>query len=173
LPHIVREFATAPRVLIAAEGFALLLIAAHVLSLWQMVLHVRDIRGVVETYNAVAKRHELSPIDPPTFGVQINVLWIACTLATAIIGAWWGVPMMLAAAAQWRYINRTGRTLRQALAAQVFNVLASRSPHADVMLPGALQGKCGRDGCDKFLPAGSGFCPRCGSRVAATAEAEF
>ena len=173
LPHIVNEFASLPRVLIAAEGVALLLIAAHVLSIWQIVRHVHDIRGVVEQYNIVAKKHQLGSVVAPKFELQWTVVWIACMLAPAIIGAWWCLPMTLAASAQWRYINRTGRTLRLALAANTFNVLASRTPPADVMLPGALQGKCVRGGCDRLLPIGSGFCPRCGSRVVASIDPEF
>ncbi|CAN5447612.1 hypothetical protein BH09PLA1_BH09PLA1_15570 [soil metagenome] len=167
LPHIVREFASVPRVLIAAEGFTLLLIAAHVLALWQIVTHVADIRRVVEFYNVVAKRHGLSALKAPKFSVQVSLLWIVCLLSGAILGAWWVVPMMLAAAAQWRYINRTGRTMRLALAAQVFNVIASRTPRADLLLPSALSGTCSREGCTERLPAGAGFCPRCGGRVAA------
>jgi hypothetical protein len=169
LPYLV---ASVPRVLIAAQGFTLLLIAAHVLSLWQIALHVRDVRGVVVLYNVVAKKHALGTIAPPRLELEWSALWIACMLAPAIFGAWWCVPMMLAASAQWRYINRTGRAMRLSLAANTFNVLAARMPHADVMLPTALQGKCTRDGCDKLLPVGSSFCPRCGARVAASADAE-
>lgn len=173
LPHIVNEFATLPRVLIAAQGFALLLIAAHVLSIWQIVRHVHDVGAVVGRYNVVAKKHQLPAIVAPRFELQWTIVWIVCMLAPAIIGAWWSFPMMLAASAQWRYINRTGRAMRLALAANAFNALASRKPPADVMLPGALQGKCVRDGCDKLLPIGSGFCPRCGSRVVASIDLEF
>ena len=172
LPDVVREFAAVPRVLIAAQGFALLLIAAQLMSLWQVVIHVADLRRVVELYNVGAKQHKLPLIDAPTFGLQVNGLWIACILATVILGAWWGVPMMLAASAQWRYINRTGRSMRLALAANAFNVIASRTPHADLMLPSALRGKCVRKGCDQVLPVGSGFCPRCGDRVRASAAVE-
>jgi hypothetical protein len=160
-----------PRVLIAAQGFALLMMAAHLLSMWQVVLHVHDVQRVAALYNTAAKKHALKPIQPPRFELQWTFLWIAGMLAPAIfIGAWWCVPMMLAASAQWRYINRTGRAMRLSLAAHVFNELASRTPPADLMLPTALQGKCARVGCDKMLPVGSSFCPRCGIRVTARAD---
>jgi len=55
LPAVVRQFATVPRVLIAAEGFMLLLIAAHLLSLWQVMLHTVDVRNVAGLFEKVAK----------------------------------------------------------------------------------------------------------------------
>lgn len=168
LPHVVKDSATMARVLLAAEGFALLLIAAHILSLWQIVAHVGDVRGVVEQYNAlVHKRPELGmcAVRPPRAGVEIHAVWVACTIGVIVLGAWWSVPMLLAAAAQSRYIKTEGRQVRLALAAQAFNVLAERRPVLHLPLPSALRGKCVRDRCEAPINAGAQFCSRCGERV--------
>src|SRR5262249_15373726 len=47
LPSFVKDPVVLARVLLAAEGFALLLIGAHILSLWQVVAHAHDVRDVI------------------------------------------------------------------------------------------------------------------------------
>jgi hypothetical protein len=170
LPAIVKQFATVPRVLIAAEGFTLLLIGAHVLALWQIMLHVADLRNVTELFNRAAKKHGLEPVAPPRRQLGLDVVWILCAVALIVLGAWWGVPMMLAAAAQARYITGEGRRFRLALSARAYNLLAQRRPVIYVPMPKALRGKCPRDNCNGVVRGGETFCPACGTRVLAPME---
>jgi hypothetical protein len=170
LPAVVKQFATVPRVLIAAEGFALLLIAAHLLSLWQVMMHTTDVRNVAGLFNRAAKKHGLEPLVLPNRNLGIDVIWLLATIALMILGAWWGVPMMLAAAAQARYINGEGRRLRLALSARAYNVLAARRPVIYVAMPRALRGRCPRENCNAQVRGGETFCPACGTRILAPSE---
>jgi len=170
LPAIVKQFATVPRVLIAAEGFTLLLIGAHVLALMQVMLHIADVRKVTELFNRAARKHGLEPVALPQRRLGMDVIWLLCTITLVVLGAWWGVPMMLAAAAQARYINGDGRKLRLALSARAYNVLAQRRPVIYVPMPRALRGKCPRENCNSAVRGGETFCPACGTRVLAPVE---
>jgi hypothetical protein len=155
------------------EGFALLMIAAYILSLWQVVAHFGDVRQVVELYNALTlKRPDLGfkPVRAPAAAaaLRFDAAWIACIVGLLVLGAYWGVPMVLAAAAQSRYIKTTGRRVRLAFAGQAFNVLADRRPMLHLPLPEALCGKCAREKCEAPIGVGAQFCSRCGERVKAS-----
>jgi hypothetical protein len=170
LPAVVRQFATVPRVLIAAEGFMLLLIAAHLLSLWQVLQHTADMRNIAGLFEKVAKKHNLEPVPPPRRQHGVDVVWFGCAVTMVVLGAWWAMPMMLAAAAQARYITGEGRRFRLALSARAYNLLAERRPVIYVPMPQALRGKCPRENCNGTVRGGETFCPVCGTRVLAPTE---
>ena len=164
LPHLVKQFATVPQVMLTAAGCAMLLIAAHVMSLWQVVAHVRDVRAFVERFNAFATKHDLELVTEPHPKLGLNWPWIVGVVGLLVLGAWWGVPMMLAAAAQARYIRKDGRTLRLALAARAQALLARRRPMIRVPAPAGLNRRCPRPTCLAEIAPGADFCPRCGER---------
>jgi hypothetical protein len=165
LPSVVKQTASMPRAMIAAQGFALLLIGAHVIAWWQVVAHVRAVRGLVGQYNAFAARLGWEPLEPPRPQTGLNASWIAGIVGLLLLGAWWGAPMMVAAAAQARYIRTSGRALRLALSARVQRLIAERRPAVYVPEPGELRRVCRQSQCPATIPIGADFCPRCGTQT--------
>ena len=74
--------------------------------------------------------------------------------------------MMVAGAAHKRYIKHTSSALREVAAQRVREVLAMKAPPARVAVPMHLRPRCPNARCHAPLPAGSTFCPRCGTRLA-------
>ncbi len=139
LPHTWHTFASMPRVMMAAEGFAFLLIAAHLICLWQVLLHVSRVRRAVELFNLAASKHGIEPVGLPRAFAGIRAAWILGMIGLAALGAWWGVPMMLAAAAQSRYINHGSRQLRLALAARAFSTAMRNHPDMALSRPESIR----------------------------------
>jgi hypothetical protein len=137
------------------------------LALWLRVLsHRAKMRGFIDRFNAIARRHGVESIRPPAAAIDTNPLWIIGALVMLWWGAIWSIPLMLAAATQRGYINSSSQQLRGQLMDRVRAMLMNRRPM--VAVPNyMIHGKrCENGVCQATLPAGARYCPRCGSAVA-------
>jgi hypothetical protein len=88
----------------------------------------------------------------------------------AAMGALWGIPMMLAGAAQRRAVRRVSTRNRAALAHRLrAMMLARRSAAAAVPLPVYLRRLCPNPLCRAPMVETAAFCTRCGRRAGVNA----
>lgn len=141
---------------------------AYALHWLRLQLHAADVRRFIENFNRIAEWEAVPPIVPNRVGTGIRPMWIVGAIVLASWNALWGVPMMLAGAAQRRYTNVTGAANRAALAERVSMILSSQRPtvQRSIMQIGTRPA-CREKLCQTELPQGATFCPRCGTRVAA------
>ena len=92
-------------------------------------------------------------------GPLLNPLLIAAAIAFIHYGAWWGIPMLLAGAAQKRYTFTTSRIVRTKLARELGRMQGSETLAMEFVR------RCAVPRCQSLLPPQAVFCPRCGTRV--------
>jgi hypothetical protein len=93
-------------------------------------------------------------------------MWIVGAIVLASLNALWAVPMMLAGAAQRRYINTIAAGNRAELSRRVEMMLNAQRPvvqRTRVVIGTRIA--CREALCMAELPQGANFCPRCGRRV--------
>lgn len=118
------------RVWVAALCFGYMLHWAQIGS------HANDVKRFVRRFNPVLAAHHLPPVKWPSRGwVFFRPMWWLTAIVLCCYGAWWGIPMVLAAMAQRRYTKMTGRGVRADLARRMRDVLAMQPAYARV--PGA------------------------------------
>jgi hypothetical protein len=83
-------------------------------------------------------------------------LTVVGAIVFGAVGAWWGIPMLLAASAQSRYTLLT----RRSLAVQFADRLSKRDAP-----PRTFERRCATPGCQAVLPPPAKFCPTCGAAV--------
>lgn len=135
--------------------------AAFICHWAQVRLHASDVGRFITRFNAMAKAQSLRPIPSPRVGIGvINPLLIVAAIVFLHYGVWWGIPMLLAATAQRRYISSTSQRTRGAIAQRI------RLMEGTGKVVGGAGQRCGQAGCRAALPAHAVFCRRCGTRVA-------
>lgn len=120
----------------------------------QLNLHRSAVRQFVKQFNRAVESHGILPVrmrEPGGF----RPLLIVGAIMFAQSGAWWGIPMLLAASAQSRYTLVTSRSLAVQFADRMSRVAARRT----------VERRCGAQGCRALLPLPAKFCPQCGRRV--------
>jgi hypothetical protein len=138
--------------------------AAH----WLAVrVHQTRVQRFVHNFNELARGRALSPATSPSEFLGFRPLWIIGAMLFLGNGIWWGIPLMVAGAAQSRYIRHGSRWIRQDLAQRVRDVLRATRPTMTLTVPVVLRRKCPVSMCQAPLPQTAAFCPRCGTRVAA------
>ncbi len=130
----------------------------------QVRLHARDVRQFVERFNRLAQAEGVTPVDVPGTGLGLRPLWLAGAVGMLVMGAAWGVPMMLAGAVQRRYVVRASPRARIEMAQRVHAMLTRHRPAISVTTPASLQVTCGEEKCQAVLPDGAAYCPRCGRK---------
>lgn len=138
--------------------------AAHWLAIQ---LHQSRIRRFVESFNRVAQKQGIKLVGMPPDVLGLRPMWLIAGLIFLSGGVLWGVPLMLAGAAQSRYIKHRSRWTRADLAQRVRDVLRTTHPSMILTVPMSLRRKCPVSLCQAPLPQSAVFCPRCGMRVAA------
>jgi hypothetical protein len=138
--------------------------AAHWLAIQ---LHQSRIRRFVERFNEVAQKQSFKPVAMPKDVLGLRPVWLLAGAGFLGCGVLWGVPLMLAGAAQSRYIKHRSRWTRADLAQRVRDVLRTLHPSMILNVPMSLRRKCPVNLCQAPLPQAAVFCPRCGMRVAA------
>jgi hypothetical protein len=128
-----------------------------------------ELRRTVRDINALVSRGGLNPISRPQLLGGAWPLWIFGGLILSTTGALWGIPMMLAAAAQRRYINHTSRDARQGVARVVRDAMCRDRLESRVFVPRSLRPQCPNEKCAARIPPGARFCPSCGRSVRAVA----
>lgn len=135
---------------------------------WSAVqVHQVRVRRFVELFNELAMKRRLRPVPPRREVLGMLPVWLIAGVFFLKFGVLWGVPMVLAGAAQTRYIRRSSRGTRQELAQRVRDVLQTKFPAMQLAVPVMLRRKCPVNLCQAPLPQSAIFCPRCGMRVAA------
>jgi hypothetical protein len=126
----------------------------------QVRLHRADVYGMVRRFNSLTRDQAIRAVRVRRFG-SFNPLLIVAALAFLHFDAWWGIPMLLAGAADRRYTISTSPAIRAQLAERVGEMqrgFASTARWID---------RCGISRCQAMLPPQATFCPRCGTRVTA------
>jgi len=130
-------------------------------------VHQTRVRRFVESFNQLAREQSLGPLTAPPEVFGFRPMWIVGAVVFGWNGVLWGIPLMLAGAAQTRYIRERSRWTRQDLAQRVRDVLRETAPTVMMPTPVLLRRKCPVAICQAPLPQTATFCPRCGTRVAA------
>lgn len=151
---------------VAFIAWTLGLTSAYMLHWLRLQLHVADVRRFTEKFNRILEWEGVPPVASPRVGPGVRPMWIAGAILLALINAIWGVPMMLAGAAQRRYITDIAAGNRAALAERVNLMLALRRPSVQrSRLEIGPRQACREKLCRTELPPGASFCPRCGTRL--------
>jgi hypothetical protein len=130
------------------------LLAAYILQ-WVHVRWYRNgVRNYVREFNRIMEKHGVLPVRMRT-GAPFGALTVLGAIAFGMCGAWWGIPMMLAASAQSRYTLVTSRALAVQFADRTSRPAQRRS----------MERRCAAPGCRAMLPLPAKFCPQCGASV--------
>lgn len=132
---------------------------------WTFVSQSLSARDFARRFNEFAKEEGLAPVAIPEVSLGLRPLWMAGAILFLAAHAPWGAVMMLAGAAQRRYIRHSSRQFRLELAQRVRDVMAVKRPLAKVPVATNLRTRCRDDRCRSPLPATARFCPRCGKPV--------
>lgn len=90
------------------------------------------------------------PVVVPQMGVGLGPRWIIAAAIMVLLGAYWGILVMMAAGAQRQYVRLVAPHWWAALR-------AGCSP--------GLPRRCTNPSCQKALTADAVYCPRCGAKV--------
>jgi hypothetical protein len=131
---------------------------------WTIVSLSRSARHFARRFNDFARTEGISPVAIPEIAIGLRPLWLLGSIVFLAAHAPWGAMMMLAGAAQRRYINHTARQFRLELAQRVREVMSVRQPAAKVPVATSLRERCRDEKCRSPLPPVAKFCPRCGRR---------
>lgn len=151
--------------------FSVLIIAAAICNWLQQIWHQMNMHRFLNGFNAITEKHGLEQIElkkPVEHG--LGVVWIIGGLILALQGAYWGLPVMLAAGAHRRYTSGQSVILRGALAERLRAILLARRPVLEVPGPAVPARVCHRSNCRAPLSSIASFCPRCGTRVSRWSE---
>lgn len=145
--------------------WTLSLSAGYVFHWLQVQLHAKAVGRFIAHFNAISSAEGLTPVQPHLPGIGLRPLWLVGAGAFALTGNLWGVPMMIAGAAQRRLVRHTSTLNRAAMAHRLRAMLLARHPNHDVPMPIYLRRICVNDRCRAPVHESAAFCPRCGSRV--------
>jgi hypothetical protein len=138
---------------------------AYALHWLQVQLHAGDVRRFVEKFNRVAAWEGVEPLARPRLGVGAQPLWMFAAAGMVVAGAAWGLPLMLAGAAQRRYISRMSARVRAEAADRVRTILLLRRPVMRVPPFARPTILCRGERCRAPIPLLANFCARCGARA--------
>ncbi|HEV2292638.1 MAG TPA: hypothetical protein VGR35_02210 [Tepidisphaeraceae bacterium] len=141
------------------------LLLAYALHWLHLQLHAGDVRRFAQKVNRVAEWEGVAPLSLPRAGSGAQPLWLLGALAMVMIGALWGVPLMLAGAVQRSYISRTSALLRAEAADRVRTMLLLRRPAQRVPQFARAAIRCRGERCRAPIPLLANFCARCGARA--------
>lgn len=137
--------------------WSLALPVAYLAHWAQVGVHRANVRRFVRVLNTTMETRGLMPIRLREGTATFWPLAIVAAFLLVQWGAWWGIPMLLAGAAQRRYILTTSRALQVQL-----------NQRMAVDLPWATAARrCQAGGCRAMLPLPAKFCPQCGRPVPA------
>ena len=145
--------------------WTLCLSIAYALHWLQVQLHAGDVRRFLEKFNRVLEWEGVEPLSRPRGGIGLQPLWIIAAAGLCAVGAYWGVPLMLAGAVQRRYISRTSACVRAEAADRVRTILLLRRPVLRVPPFARATILCRTSGCRAPIPLLANFCARCGARA--------
>ncbi len=128
--------------------------------------HGRAVGDLVRWTNKVARDNGLGRVSNEAGRLGVNAVWVIAGAGLCWVHAWWGVPLVMAGAAQRRYAAVGTPRLQQALSAQAGQAMAVTGDD------GRPERFCPTPHCGHRVPAAAKFCPRCGTTtVPVTARA--
>ncbi len=140
------------------------LTAGYLANVWQVNRHALAVDRFVDAFNAAGESVGVAARGPG-FQWGLDGWTVAAGVILPLLAVLWGVPMMLAAGVQRRYVTLNGPRARRSLAERLrFRVEADR-PAVDVSRPAFHERACPNPQCHAPLPPGSQFCPRCGETI--------
>jgi hypothetical protein len=129
------------------------------LAQWAAVQwHVTRMQHLAKKLNPLLQTRGRAPIPMPQIGVGVSVRSIIGAAVMVLLGALWGIPMMLMAAAQRQYARRTAPQWRAAFSQPLPLIPLAGSPMTRAPI-------CPNPRCQKSLPPSAAFCPRCGQKI--------
>jgi len=130
------------------------LLAAYGVQFLHVRLYRSGVRRFVKEFNRIAEKRAILLVRMRT-ATSIGPAAVLGSIAFGMYGAWWGIPMMLAASAQSRYTLVTSRALAVQFADRTSRPAVRRN----------AERRCAAPGCRALLPLPAKFCPQCGSSV--------
>ena len=125
--------------------------------------YVGRMRRFIAAFNRLAEAEKLAPVRAPATQLGFSAAAFVVGVLFCVAGAWWGLPMMIAATAQRQYITRASPRLGRELAQRVRDLLRQRNPHMAHAVPIYVRHPCINERCSAWVPAGARFCSRCGT----------
>ena len=137
------------------------------LCYWQQIRsHEAAVSAFLARLNRITTTDGFPPVKLMTLNARIGKpVWVLGAVAFGLVGAWWGIAMMIAAAAHRAYVIRISVHTRAALAHQLRAMLLRRHPSMKVPLPIYLRHRCKNDLCRCQVPSHALYCPRCGRKL--------
>jgi hypothetical protein len=127
--------------------------------------HMDEVNRMLRRLNLILARQHLPPVPLYGVGMGFQPLWIIAGAIGLCSGAVWAVPAALAGAIHERYCRRTSTRIRGELALRVTAALNRQTPPINVPVPHGFRNVCRNKLCEKVLPDGASFCPRCGASL--------
>ena len=143
----------------------LALSGAYVCHWLQVQLHARELRKFIARFNVIAVAEGLSPMPAIMPGWGLRPIWLVGAAILIATGSFWGLPMMLAGAAQRRMVRYASTGNRAAMAHQLRAMMLARRPVETVPMPVYLRSVCENPACRAPVQSTARFCSRCGARI--------
>ena len=140
------------------------LTVGYLANVWQVNRHALAADRFIDAFNASGGSAG-GAARGPGFQWGLDAWTVVAGIALALLTILWGVPMMLAAGVQRRYVAVNGPKARRSLAERVRLRVEADRPAVDVSRPAFHEGECPNPQCHAPLPPGSQFCPRCGETI--------
>ena len=160
-----------PQLIRAAVPWATGVTIASILHIFHVRAVWSDLRRFSDRYNSVTRNLHTPPVLASGPGVGFRPASVVAGLVLAAFGVPWGLPLMLAAAAQQRLISHSADGVRAQFAQRVRSMLLWRRPALAVPIPASMRRGCVNRMCKQAIPAGARFCPRCGTAIAVALDA--
>lgn len=141
------------------------LAGAYLLHLVQIGRHERNMAVVLAKFAAIARREGVE-LPPTSIHCKRDLKWAFVGIILAAWGGFWAVPMVLAGAAQRRYVNATSPARRMQIATPLRQIHARHRPLPSDLNYTLHARRCENNICRATLPTNAKFCPRCGTRSA-------
>jgi hypothetical protein len=133
------------------------LFAIFIVQWYAVRSYAASIHELVRWTNGRAKKFGLPVARGQALKTGLFPWWLIVMGALVFNHAWWGIPMVMAAALARRYTGRSSEALRAAVSLQ----LDSKQAFPNVVGPDVRY--CAGPGCGRRLPEVAKFCPRCGT----------
>jgi len=143
---------------------------AYALHWLQITFHAASVKSFVARFSQIAQAEGVNRVSAYPLGSTIRPLWLAAAVCMSLARAPWGILLMLAGAAQRRYITHSGRNTRAEVAQRLRALIERRRPGVVVPSPVYLRDRCIEPKCRAELPRGANFCRRCGTRQKAMVD---
>ncbi|MBC7784611.1 MAG: hypothetical protein H7144_12305 [Burkholderiales bacterium] len=135
-----------------------MLILAYMLTHLQINHHRRSLRSIASTF-AAATGGRFPEIVLPALGLGVRPIHLALGIVLAMLGKFWGLPMMLAWGAIESLVLDSERQFRRSLAVQL-TTLCGQAPAI------AHEAVCRNINCANPMAVDAVSCPVCGDQTA-------